>query len=103
MWTTAGRRQRVVGGAAFDKAMEIPFVIARLPSVQERQATFLREHLTLSDVIGLALRAMRRGLRFSQRTYARMQRCSPAHQGRLETRAEDLPLRSVVRALDHTA
>ena len=103
MWTSAGRRQRVVGGTAFDKAMEIPFVIARLPSVQERQATFLREHLTLSDVIGLALRAMRRGLRFSQRTYARMQRCSPAHQGRLETRAEDLPLRSVVRALDHTA
>lgn len=83
--------------------MDIPFVIARTPAAQERQATFIREHLTLSDQIGLALRAMRRGRRFSQRVYAVMQRWSPAHQGRLETRAADLPLRSVVRALDPSA
>lgn len=81
--------------------MNIPFAIARAISVQERQAAYLREHLTLSDEIGMALRAARRWLRHSQRAYAALGRWSAAHQGRLETRAADLPLRSVSRALEH--
>lgn len=103
MWTSARLGHRVVSAVVDDLAMHIPFVIARTPAAQERQATLVRARLTLSDQIGLALRAMRRGLRFSQRTYAGMNRWSPAHQGRLETRAAELPLRSVVRGLDPTA
>lgn len=92
-----------VGAVDHDLAMDIPFVMARTPAAQERQAALIRERLTLSDQIGLALRAMRRGLRLSQRVYARTHTWSPAHQGRLETRAAELPLRAVVRALDPTA
>lgn len=83
--------------------MELPFKISGVPSIQERQATYVKETLTLEDEVGLALRAMRRGQRLSQRDYARLRRWSPAQQGRLETRAADLPLGRVVQALDPTA
>jgi hypothetical protein len=83
--------------------MDIPFVVSRVPAVQERQAAWIRANLTLADEIGLALRAVRRGCRQSQREYARARGWSPAHQGRLETRATDLGLGRVLTALEPTA
>jgi hypothetical protein len=84
-------------------SMDAPFRISRLPSVQERQAAYLRAHLTLSGEIGLAFRAVRRGCRQSQREYARVRGWSPAHQARLETRAAERQLGHIVRALSPTA
>lgn len=62
-----------------------------------------RARLDLFQEIGLAVRADRRRARLSQRAYALRRGFTSAFVARLETRAADLKLGDVVRALEGTA
>lgn len=61
-----------------------------------------RAALRLPDEIGLAIRADRSRLRLSQRAYAARRSLTAATVARLETRAGDLKLSDVIRALEST-
>lgn len=95
------RRSSHVGGTRQSRRMSAN-PASRLPSLHELRATRVRASLTLGDTVGLALRAERRCSRESQREYALGRGWSAAHQARLETIAEELPLGRVLTALADT-
>lgn len=55
----------------------------------------VRAELTITDEVGLAMRASRRMMRMSQRRYAAMHGWSASQQARVETRAGDLAVGQV--------
>src|SRR3954469_23875995 len=61
-----------------------------------------RAHLTVSDEVGLALRAHRRALGLSQRSYAASRGLSRTMLARLEAGAGRMSLDTVVAALEGT-
>lgn len=66
---------------------------------EQEHAARLRESLTLSDELGMAMRAARRRLRFSQRDLAERQGWSQSRVARLEARAEKSSIDVVIEAL----
>ncbi|MGG5260673.1 hypothetical protein [Phycicoccus avicenniae] len=72
------------------------------PEAAQELLAAARARLTLSDEVGLALRAHRRRLRLSQRAYAALRGYSRTTLGRLEVAAGGHRLDDVVRALEGT-
>jgi hypothetical protein len=74
----------------------------QLPSKYAPQLARARARLTVSDEVGLALRAHRRALGLSQRSYAASRGLSRAMLARLEAGAGRMSLETVVDALAGT-